>query len=83
MSNRDNRMFCVEVTDRHQNDLGAAIVVLAKTPVEARAEVCRMYPEYVERGKLGACIREVRHIHCDWDAGRIVIAKPRIRLRFG
>lgn len=81
LSNHGKRMYCVEISRRHPGDLGASVVVFAKSPVEARAEVCWLYPEYVERGKLGPCIREVRHIHCDWDAGRVVIAKARIRRR--
>lgn len=83
MSDREKRMFCIEVTDRRLGDLGVSVVVLAATPVEARAEVCRLYPEYEERGKLGPCIRQVRHIHVDWDAGRLVIAKTPIRRTLG
>lgn len=83
MSNRDRRMFCVEISDRHPGDLGASVVVLAATPVEARAELVKLYPEYLRGGKLAACIREVKHIHCDWDAGRVFIVKRRLRLRLG
>jgi hypothetical protein len=76
-------MFCVEVKERRIGDLGVTIIVLSRSQLEARTEVCRLYPEYVERGTLEACIREVRHIHCDWDAGRVLVAKNPIRLRLG
>ncbi len=79
----DSRMFSVEVKQRRIGDLGVTVIVLARNQVEAHTEVCRLYPEYVERGKFEACIREVRHIHCDWDAGRVVVAKRPIRLRLG
>jgi hypothetical protein len=72
-------MWCVEMNGRWERDLGACVVVSAKDAFEAYSEARRLYPEHGERCKSGH-VYPVAHIEIDWDSGRTLVKRLRVRI---
>ena len=73
-------MYCVEINGRHPGDLGISAVVLARDPIEAVAEVRRLFPEHVGKSKGNGRVYEVAHLEIDWDSGRTFITRKKLRI---
>jgi len=70
-------MFSVEFL-RTPQDLGIAVIVLATDRLDALAKATKLFPEYRRYAARGHVYR-VAYAEVDWEAGKTVIFKRRLR----